>query len=90
MEPAVVERPIERNRTCVLDRGCANFALFNRIVDSGSTDVCRVRHNSIYEVVDSRPLTVVDRDARVLSDEIISPGGGSSKKTELHSSAGCD
>jgi hypothetical protein len=50
-----------------MDRGYAKFALFNAIVKHGSSYVCRLRDNSVDEVVEARPLTDADRQANVLS-----------------------
>jgi hypothetical protein len=70
-ERAVMERTIEPDRTYVMDRGYAKFALFNRIVAKGSSYVCRLRDNSVYEVRESRGLTEADRALNVLSDQIV-------------------
>jgi IS4 transposase len=78
-ERAVMERALEPNRTYVMDRGFAKFELFNRIVETGSSYVCRIRDNSVYDIIEERPLTDADRAARVLSDRIISLGSDSSK-----------
>src|SRR5205814_6938376 len=48
--------------------------LFNDIVAAGSSYVCRVRDNSKYEILESRPLSDADRAANVLSDEIVEIG----------------
>jgi hypothetical protein len=73
-ERAVLERTIERDRLYVMDRGYAKFALFNTIVDAGSSYVCRVRDNSAYDVLEPRTLTEADQAAGVLSDQIVSIG----------------
>jgi hypothetical protein len=73
-ERAVLERTIEADRTYVMDRGYAKFALFNKIVAIGSSYVCRLRDNSVYEVLDERPLTDADRALNVLSDQIVALG----------------
>lgn len=39
------------------DRGYAKFKLFNALVAKGSNSVCRLRDNSVYEVVTERPLS---------------------------------
>ena len=39
-----------------MDRGYAQFTLFNDILRGGSSYVCRVRDNSVYEVVEERRL----------------------------------
>lgn len=70
-ERAVLERSIEADRTYVMDRGYAKFVLFNRIVAVGSSYVCRLRDNSAYEVLESRPLSEADRALNVLGDEIV-------------------
>jgi IS4 transposase len=54
-----------------MDRGYAKFALFNRIVAAKSSYVCRLRDNSVVEVVEERPLSDADRAAGVLSDQIV-------------------
>jgi hypothetical protein len=73
-ERAVLERTIEPDRLYVADRGYAKFKLFNDIVAAGSSYVCRLRDNSAYEVVEERELTDADREAGVISDQIISIG----------------
>jgi hypothetical protein len=70
-ERAVLERTIEADRLYVMDRGYAKFTLFNRIVGSHSSYVCRLRDNSVYEVLETLPLTDADCDANVRSDEIV-------------------
>jgi Transposase DDE domain len=73
-ERVVLERTIESDRTYVLDRGYAKFTLFNAIVAAKSSYVCRLRDNSSYEVLESRPLSDADRAAEVLSDDIVETG----------------
>lgn len=73
-ERAVLERTIEADRTYVMDRGYAKFALFNRIVAVGSSYVCRLRDNSAYEVLHSRALTDADRTLHVGTDQIVAVG----------------
>ena len=83
-ERAVMSRVVESDRTYVMDRGYAKFDLFNQIVDCGSSYVCRIRDNSVFEVLEDRPLSDADRDARVLSDQIISLGSTNSKTKPNH------
>ncbi len=70
-ERAVLERTIESDRLYVMDRGYAKFVLFNRIVAAGSSYVCRLRDNSVYEVIEQRPLTDAARAEGILSDELV-------------------
>lgn len=83
-ERAVMERTIEADRTYVMDRGYAKFELFNRIVESGSSYVCRIRDNSVYDVLEQQELTEADRAAHVLSDEMIQPGSAHAKSKPDH------
>lgn len=73
-ERAVLDRTVEGDRTYVMDRGYAKFALFNRIVGAGSSYVCRLRDNSVYKVLESRPPTDADRALNVVSDEVVKLG----------------
>ena len=70
-ERAVLERTIESDRLYVMDRGYAKFVLFNKIVAAKSSYVCRLRDNSVYEVIEERTLTEADRKNGVLSDQIV-------------------
>jgi len=76
-ERAVLGRTLEPDRLYVMDRGYAKFALFNDIVAAGSSYVCRLRDNSVYDVIEQRELTQADRDADVLSDQVVSLGASS-------------
>jgi hypothetical protein len=67
-ERAVLERAIEPDRLYVMDRGYAKFGLFNRIVATGSSYVCRLRDNSNYDVVQEAPLSDAGLAQRVLQD----------------------
>jgi hypothetical protein len=80
-ERAVLERTLEPDRLYVMDRGYAKFTLFNRIVAAQSSYVCRIRDNSIYDVVEERPLTDADREERVTQDVIVTMGEGSKKES---------
>ena len=73
-ERAVLERTIQADRTYVMDRGYAKFALFNAIVAAGSSYVCRLRDNSDYRLLESRPLSDADRALNVIRDELVEIG----------------
>ena len=75
-ERAVLERTLEADRLYVKDRGYAKFKLFNAIVAKGSSYVCRLRDNSVYDVVEERPLSPADRQVAVVSDQIVLIGQG--------------
>jgi hypothetical protein len=83
-ERAVLQRTIESDRLYVMDRGYAKFALFNRIVAAKSSYVCRLRDNSVVQVVEERPLSDADRAAGVLSDQIVRFANGKAKARPDH------
>ncbi len=80
-ERAVLERTVEADRTYVMDRGYAKFLLFNQIVKAGSSYVCRLRDNSVYEILEQRLLTDADRALNVLGDQIVSIGQSGKAET---------
>jgi Transposase DDE domain len=71
----VLRSSLKPNHTYVIDRGYAQFALFNDIHAAASSYVCRVRDNTRpQEVLEDRQLTAQDKDAGVLSDQIVRLG----------------
>lgn len=83
-ERAVLERTLESDRTYVMDRGYAKFALFNRIVAAQSSYVCRIRDNSVYEVLEHRPLSPAAVAERVIGDKVIALGADSAAEKPGH------
>lgn len=73
-ERAVLRQALEADRCYVLDRGYAQFSLFNAIVSKGSSYVCRVRDNTAYDLVEARPLTAAARQAQVTLDAVVRLG----------------
>ena len=76
-EKAVMRRRLEAERTYIMDRGYAQFALFNDIVEAGSDYVCRLRDNTQAEVVEERPVTAEATAAGVLQDRVVRLGQSS-------------
>lgn len=58
-------------RVYVKDRGYACFRLFQGIVDIGSHFVGRIRDNSVYQVVEGRPLSAEAQAAGIISDQVV-------------------
>jgi hypothetical protein len=83
-ERAVLERAIEADRLYVMDRGFAKFALFNRIVEAKSSYVCRIRDNSVYDILEERPLSPAALAERVTGDKIIALGAESASDKPEH------
>ena len=73
-ERAVLQRALEKGRCYVSDRGYAKFALFNAIVATESSYVCRLRDNSRYEVIEERALCAEDTAAGILLDAVVQLG----------------
>lgn len=73
-ERAVLHRTVQADRCYVMDRGYAQFSLFNAIVAAGSSYVCRVRDNSVYEIVEQRELTAEATAAEITFDAVVRMG----------------
>ena len=76
-EKNMLRQNLEPDHCYVMDRGYAQFTLFNDIHAAGSSYVCRVRDNSRYDVVETRPLSAEAIAASVLFDEVVELGVGS-------------
>jgi len=73
-ERAVLRRTLQAERCYVMDRGYAQFSLFNAIAAAGSSYVCRVRDNSAYQIVEERPLSADAVTAQVQFDAVVQMG----------------
>lgn len=73
-EKSVLRRRLQSGHTYVMDRGYAQFRLFNDIHAIGSSYACRVRDNSVYEVIEEKELSKEDLEAGVISDQIVRMG----------------
>lgn len=80
-ERKVLERTVEPGRCYLMDRGYEKYVLWNAIDQVGSHYVCRIRDKPTYEVVSERELTGEDREANILSDQIIRFGTPNSRTT---------
>lgn len=76
-ERAVLAGVIEPDRLYVTDRGYAKFALFNQIVASKSSYVCRLRDNSVWTVVEEKYRNNEAGLDEIISDEIVEFSKGS-------------
>jgi len=73
-EKSVLRRTLASGHTYVMDRWYAQFTLWNDIKHAGSSYVCRVRDNSVYEVIEDRAIDQQALDAGVKSDQIVQMG----------------
>jgi len=78
-EKNVLRKNLQSDHCYVMDRWYAQFTLFSDIHAAGSSYVCRIRDNSVYDVLEARPLSAEAMAAGVLSDEIVELGAGSSR-----------
>jgi len=83
-ERTVLRQTLQTDRCYLLDRGYAQFALFNAIVEAGSSYVCRVRDNSAYDVIEERPLSDEARQANVTFDGVVRLGAPGSDDRPRH------
>jgi hypothetical protein len=73
-EKTVLRQHLEADRCYVMDRWYAQFTLFNDIRQAGSSYVCRLRDNTVPEIVEQRELSADAIAAGVLSDQIVRLG----------------
>ena len=82
-EREVLAGSLERGRTYVMDRGYAKFALFKQIIDIGSSFCCRIRDNSVFDVIEERELSREALDAGVVRDALVRFPGTKAKEAGL-------
>jgi hypothetical protein len=80
-ERAMLRKNLASDHCYVMDRGYAQFKLFDAIHVLGSSYVCRVRDNSCYTVLEERALSEAALRVDILSDRLVTLGAdtGSSK-----------
>jgi hypothetical protein len=69
---------LQPGRLYAIDRGYAEYQLFQDIIDAKSSFIGRIRSNAVYEVVEERPLSTDARQAGVLSDRVVWLGSATS------------
>ena len=73
-EKHVLRRKLAADHTYVMDRWYAQFTLWNDIRSAGSSYVCRVRDNSVYDVLEERTLDQAAIEAGIISDQVVEIG----------------
>jgi Transposase DDE domain len=66
---------LQAKRLYVIDRGYAEYQLFQNIIDVHSDFIGRIRDNAVWTIVEERPLTAESRAAGVRSDRVVWLGG---------------
>ena len=69
---------VQPGRLYVIDRGYAEYQLFQDIIDAESSFIGRIRDNAVCEVVEERPLSADARQAGVVRDRVVHLGGDTS------------
>jgi hypothetical protein len=69
---------LQAGRLYVIDRGYAEYQLFQDIIDAHSSFIGRLRDNAVWQVVEERPLSAAARAAGVVSDQVVWLGGDQS------------
>lgn len=83
-ERAMMAKVLEADRLYVMDRGYAKFTLFNQIVQIGSSYVCRLRDNSVWETVEARSANDAAGIGEIISDEVVRFSRGAVKDQPDH------
>jgi DDE family transposase len=65
---------LQPGRFYVIDRGYAEYQLFQDIIDARSSFVGRIRDNAVWTVVEERPVSAAARAAGVRSDRVVHLG----------------
>ena len=73
-EKNVLRKALQADHCYVMDRWYAQFTLFNDISAIGSSYICRLRDNSVYEVIEERSLSKDASRADVIFDGIVRLG----------------
>ena len=82
-EREVLTQALEPSRTYVMDRGYAKFGLFQDILGVGSSFVCRIRDNSLFDVIEERELSRKALDAGVVRDAVVQFPGERAQRAGL-------
>ena len=70
-EKQVLRSMLEPGRLYVMDRGYAEYRLFQEIIDVGSSFICRIRNNADWRLVEERPVSEAARQAGVQRDLLV-------------------
>jgi hypothetical protein len=70
-ETVQLRQALTAGRLYVVDRGYADYQLFQDIVDTGSSFIGRIRDNAVWELVEERPVSAAARAAGVQSDRVV-------------------
>jgi hypothetical protein len=75
-----LKETLQVDRLYVIDRGYAEYQLFQDIIEARSSFIGRIRDDANYETVEDRPLSEDARRAGVVWDRVVNLGGPQSGK----------
>jgi hypothetical protein len=73
-ETVQLRATLQAGRLYVIDRGYAEYQLFQDIIDKGSGFIGRIRDNAVWTVVEERPVSAAAWAAGVRSDRVVMLG----------------
>jgi len=82
-EKQVLADELEPGRIYVKDRGYAGYALFQQILDSQSSFVCRLQDKAAYDLLEDYELTDDAKDAGIVFDRKVRLGSNKKTKEQL-------
>ena len=62
---------LQPDRLYVIDRGYAEYQLFQDMIDAKSSFIGRIRDNAVFKLVEERPLSQDAKDAGVVRDRVV-------------------
>jgi hypothetical protein len=74
-EKAQLRATVQPGRLYVIDRGYAEYQLFQDILDAGSGFIGRIRDDAVWTTVEERPVSAAAAAAGVRSDRVVWLGG---------------
>jgi len=74
-ETAQLRATLQPQRLYVIDRGYADYQLFQDILNAGSGFIGRIKSNAVWTVVEERPVSAAAQAAGVRSDRVVWLGG---------------
>jgi hypothetical protein len=74
-ETVQLRRTLQSGRLYVIDRGYAEYQLFQDIIDGGSGFIGRLRDNAVWETLEERPESSAAQAAGVRRDVVVVLGG---------------
>ena len=74
-ETVQLRATLQAGRLYVIDRGYAEYRLFQDVIDAKSSFIGRIRDNAVWTVIEERPVSAAATAAGVLSDRVVMLGG---------------